>query len=299
MAQIEMIARFNLIIKKLRKQPATFVEISAYLDFESNLQGYDFNISKRTFDRDRNTISSLFNIDIVWDSRRQVYYLEMDGQPEASERILEAFDVFNALNIADRLSEYIHFESRKSAGTENLYDLLHAIENRCLIRFRYQKYWEDKPELKTVESYALKEFKNRWYLLGKDEKKQNLRIYALDRLNELTILNTKFVYPAGFAVKSYFSNCFGIITSEGQSPVEVILSFNVWQGKYIKSLPLHHSQQILVDSSKEFRIKLLLVVTFDLVMEILSYGPDVKVIEPPSLQDEIKLRLAESLSNYS
>lgn len=293
-----MIARFNLIIKKLRKHPASFFELSDYLNFESSLQGYDFNISKRTFDRDRNAIRSLFNIDIVWDKYRQVYYLDMDNQPDANERILEAFDLVNALQIADRLSDYIHFESRKAAGTENLYGLLHAIKNRFLIQLEYQKFREEKPELKSVEPYALKEFRNRWYLLGKDVSKQQLRIYALDRLVELHIMNSKFVYPAGFSVKAYFNDCFGIIATEGESPVEVILSFSAFQGKYIKSLPLHHSQQILVDNNKELRIRLHLAVTFDFVMEILSFGPEVKVLAPQSLKNEVRSRLSEALAGY-
>lgn len=299
MAQKEMISRFNLIIKKLRKHPATFDEISSYLDFESNLQGYDFNISKRTFDRDRNAIRSLFNIDIVWDKQRKVYFLDMEDQPEVNERILEAFDTFNALNITDRLSDYIHFENRKSMGTENLYGLLHAIKNRMQINFQYQKFWEDQSALKSVEPYALKEFRNRWYLVGKDTIINELRIYALDRLTDLTISKSKFTYPSDFSVSDYFKNCFGIIAPDGQTPDKVVLSFSPDQGKYIKSLPLHHSQQILADNSNEFRIRLNLVVTFDFIMEILSYGPEVKVIEPLTLKKEVKEKLKKSLNQYT
>ena len=293
-----MISRFSLILKKLRKHPATFAEISDYLDFESNLQEYDFNISKRTFDRDRIAIRSLFNIDIVWDKSRKVYFLDMDDQPEINERILEAFDTFNALNITDRLSDYIHFENRKSKGTENLYGLLHAIKNRVQVTFQYQKFGEDQPALKSVEPYALKEFRNRWYLPGKDTKKKELRIYALDRLTELTITKARFVYPADLSIKDYFKNCFGIIAHDGQPPEVVVLSFTPHQGKYIKSLPLHHSQKILTDNKTELRIQLQLVVTFDFVMELLSYGPEVKVIEPPSLKTELKNKLQQSLSLY-
>jgi predicted DNA-binding transcriptional regulator YafY len=99
-------------------------------------------------------------------------------------------------------------------------------------------------------------------------------------------------------VNAYFANCFGIIAPDGQTTEEVVLSFTPDQGKYIKSLPLHHSQQILKNNSNEFRIRLNLVVTFDFVMEILSYGPEVKIIEPLTLKNEIKRKLQESLSHY-
>ena len=109
MSKRESITRYSLIIKKLRKSPATFNEISEYLLLESELQEYNFNVSKRTFKRDIEDISSLYNIDIVYDFSRKVYYIDFDEQPEVNERIFEAFDTFNALNISDRLSDYIHF----------------------------------------------------------------------------------------------------------------------------------------------------------------------------------------------
>jgi hypothetical protein len=52
--------RYSLIIKKLRKRETTFKEISDYLAFESELQDYDFNVSKRTFQRDVKDIFSLY-----------------------------------------------------------------------------------------------------------------------------------------------------------------------------------------------------------------------------------------------
>ncbi len=298
MAQKETIARYNLIINKLRRQPSTFKEILDYLEYESGLQGLRFSKSKRTFDRDRNDIRELFNIAIEWDSGRKVYYLDMEGQPEMNARILEAFDTFNALKITDRLSDFIHFESRKSMGTENLYGLLHAIKTRVQVKFQYQKFWEDKPSLKRVEPYALKEFRNRWYLVGSDIKINELRIYALDRLTDLVITNIKFSYPASFSVNEYFKNCFGIISHGRQPAEEVVLSFTPDQGKYIRSLPLHHSQHILVDDEDEFRIRLQLVVTHDFVMEILSYGAEVKVVAPEGLKKEVRRRLKKALGRY-
>ncbi len=129
MSTTESLSRYNLIIKKVRRYPATFKEIEDYLKFESELQGYDYLISKRTFQRDLNNIRSIFNIDILFDFSRKVYYIEVDQETEVNKRIMEAFDTFNALNISERLSDYIHFEKRRSQGTENLYGILHAIKN--------------------------------------------------------------------------------------------------------------------------------------------------------------------------
>ncbi len=299
MSKRESITRYNLIIKKLRKHPATFKMISDYLSFESELQEYNFNVSKRTFKRDLEDISSLYNIDIAYDFSRKVYFIDFDEQPEINERILEAFDTFNALNISDRLSNYIHFEKRRPQGTENLYGLLHAIKNKVQIVFSYQKFWEDEITLRTTEPYALKEFKNRWYILANDLKDEKVKSFALDRLSDLEITNKKFQLPNNFNVSENFKYCFGIISPNEHEPQEVILSFEPFQGKYIKTLPLHESQIILKDNEHELLVKLTLFITHDFFMEILSFGDNVKVMQPDSLIADLKISNKSVFKLYS
>ena len=195
MSRRESLSRFSLIIKKLRRSPSTFKEIEETLKLESELQAYDFAISKRTFQRDLDDIRSLFNIDIQYDFSKKEYFIESDLQPEVNERILEAFDTFNALNLTERLSNYIHFEKRRPQGTENLYGLLHAIKNHNVISFTYHKYWEDDISERKVEPYALKEFKNRWYLVANVLKDKMVKTFALDRLTDLEISNKRFILP--------------------------------------------------------------------------------------------------------
>ncbi len=298
MSKRESIARYNLIIKKIRKAPATFQEISEYLKRESELQEYNFNMHIRTFQRDLIDIRSIYDIDIRCDRRTQKYYIDNEGNQAAMERILEAYDTFNALSLTDRLSNYIHFENRRSMGTENLYGLLHAMQNKVRIHFTYKKFWEDEPTQRTVEPFALKEFRNRWYLVGNDTNRNSVRIFALDRLQNLEISKSKFTPTSPFDVNEYFQDSFGIISSHGKKAEKVVLSFTPDQGKYIKSLPLHHSQQILADNKNEVLVSLNLAITFDFVMELMSYGPEVKVIQPESLANELKENFKKALEKY-
>jgi predicted DNA-binding transcriptional regulator YafY len=298
MSKRESISRYNLIIKKLRKYPATFEEIADCLSLESEIQSYNFNISKRTFQRDLADIRTIYNIDIQYDFSRRVYFIDFDYQSEISERILEAFDTFNALNITDRLSNHIHFEKRKPQGTENLYGLLHAIKNKVQITFTHQKYWDDESTTRLVEPYALKEFKNCWYVLANDLKDNRIKSFALDRLTKLEITKRHFQFPKDFNVNEHYKYCFGIVSPNEQKPQEIILSFDPLQGKYIKSLPLHESQEIIKDNENELRIKLFIVITFDFLMEILSHGDRIKVIKPDSLIDDLKRSYQNALNRY-
>ena len=296
MSKREAISRYHLIINKLKRYPATFEEIEAHLYLESEIQGWNFSISKRTFQRDRRDIEMIYSIEIKLNPYTKKYFIVDNVLPEVSERMLEAFDTFNALNIADRLSQNIHFEDRRPQGTEHLYGLLHAMNNTLEISFVYQKYWEDGTTQRVLKPYALKEFKNRWYLLGEDKKDSAMKTFALDRISEFQVSKSTFERNEAFSVKNYFRNCFGIITPAVDNPVNVILSFTVLQGKYIKSLPIHHSQELLVDNETEVRIKLYLNVTHDFEMEVFSYGAAVKIIEPQSLINERNHQFEEVLN---
>ena len=298
MSKREYFLRYSLTIKKLQKGQATFDEISNYLERESELLDLDLTISKRTFQRDLTEIRDIFSIDIQYDFSRRVYLIESGNKSEITGRMLEAFDMFNALNITDDLSNYIHFEKRKAQGADNFYGILHSIKNRLIIRFPYLKYEEDEIKRREVEPYALKEFKSRWYLLAKDHKDNNVKTFGLDRIQELEITKKKFEWPQDFSTNKLFKNYFGIINSADKNPEKVILSFDSFQGMYIKSFPLHESQKVTMDSDKETQIELSLCITYDFVMELLSFGDRVKIISPESLLKEVCETYKSSLNQY-
>lgn len=298
MSKKESLLRYSLIVNRLRKHPATFVEIAAHLAYESEVHDYNLNVSKRTFQRDLNDIRSLYNIDIQYNNSEKVYVIDLDGENDVKERMLEAFDTFNALNLSDKLSNHIHFEKRRPQGTEHLHGLLHAINNRSQIKFIYQKFWEEELTQRKVEPFALKEARNRWYVLANDLNDQQIKSFALDRITDLDVLKKKIERPINFDVKEHYRYSFGIIGPNGQKPEVLLLSFNPFQGKYIKSLPLHESQEVIADNDKETLIKLKLCITHDLFMELLSFGSNMKVIKPKSLVDRIKMAHESASKQY-
>ncbi len=298
MSTTELLLRYIHIVNRVSKSPATFKEIDDYLTRQSAFQDYKFNISQRQFLRDLKKIGSILEIEIYYDPRQGVYLINEAEFSELSRRRLEAFDFFNALKIGDSTSRLIHFEKRRPQGTENLFGVLHAIKNNLQINFTYQKFWEEQSTERSVHPLALKEFKNRWYLLSKDMKDGAIKTFALDRLTTLDITPIKFKPSPDFDIEEQFRYCFGIISPTDEEPQEIILSFTPFQGKYIKSLPLHESQKILIDDKNELRIKLKLFVTHDLIMELLSFGDNMKVLQPDSLISHIRTAHKTAYQQY-
>ena len=298
MPKREYILRYTSIIKRLRKSEATFDEISDYLQRESEFQGYEFAVSKRTFQRDVEDIRSMYGVDIQYDFSRKVYRIAEDEREEENSRMLEAFDMYNTLNKTESFADYIHFEKRKPQGTEHFYGLLHAIKNKLMVRFVYRKFWEDEESNRSAEPLALKEFKGRWYLIAKDKKDELVKSFGLDRIHELEITKAKIKPDSSLNINERFRNSFGVINPHDQTPQKILLSFSPFQAKYIKSYPLHPSQKVISETKDECRIELYLLITHDLVMELLSFGREVEVLEPKSLRKEIGKELKEALGYY-
>lgn len=298
MSKQQFVKRIFLIISKLRKKGSSFDEIKSYLQLYSELDEENYEISLRTFQRDLQEIAKNYNIEISYNRSQNIYEIISEGNETKNERLMEAFEIYNALNLKDNLSNHIILEKRKPLGTENIYGLLHAIKNNFIINFSEEKFWEDEKTklLQSSKPLALKEAKNRWYLIGINPDNQIQR-FCLDRISDLEITNIKFENKETVNLEEIFYYSFGIIT-ETEKPKKIVLSFSYEQGKYIKSLPLHHSQKEIINSIDEYRIELLMNTTYDFVMELLSFGEEVKVIEPKSLQTEIRLKLLANLKLY-
>lgn len=299
------ISRYMLIVKKLKAKPySSYEELKSYIENQVEyLQMQDdtleIGFSKRTLQRDIREIRNNFGIDIEFSKGQKGYFI---GNSETEnmnfQRMMEAFDMFNSLNQAQDMTPFIHLEKRRPQGTENLYGLLHAIKNRLQIGFSYQKFWEDEISHRQVEPFALKEFKNRWYVLAKDLKDGSIKTFGLDRLTDLEFTRKTFKAPANFNIEEHYRYCFGIISPNGNEPQDIILSFDPIQGKYIKTLPLHETQQVIIDNENELQVKLKLCLSHDLIMELLSFGDSLKVLQPQLLIDEIKSAHLNAYKQY-
>jgi len=300
------ISRYLLILKKLKVKPySSYEELQTYIEnqFEYlQMQDDRLNIgfSRRTLQRDIKEIANIFGIDIEYSKQQKGYFISQSEMDNLNfQRMMEAFEIFNSLNIAQDLAPFVHLEKRKPQGTENLYGLLHAIKNNFQIMFDYQKFWEEESHQRLVEPYALKEFKSRWYIIAKDNKDATVKSFALDRLTHLEISNRKFDFPKNYNIEESYRYCFGIISPNEEEPQDIILSFDPYQGKYIKTLPLHETQQVIIDNENELQVKLKLCVTHDLLMELLSFGDNVKVLQPKSLAEEIRLAHQKAFKQYA
>jgi len=295
------ISRFSLIIKRLERGPATYEQIARYLQDESAIQDKDFNISLRTLQRDIKDIYNQLQIEIVNEKKGDKRYF-IKSQPETqeqSQRLLESYQVINAIHAAQDFSAIVFLENRKPKGLEHFYGLLYAIKNKRIVNFQHYKYWDKTITNRTVHPLALKESQGRWYLLAVDTKDHQLKTFGLDRMADIDIAKTKYRETYEYDVKDLFAHSFGIISLDNEKPQTVRLQFSYEQGQYVKTYPLHASQKIIEENDKVLIMELILFITYDLIRELLSYGTELVVISPAKLRNEIKKQLKNTLTKYN
>ncbi len=294
------ISRFSLIIKRLERGPATYKQIARYLQDESAIQDRDFNISLRTLQRDIRDIYNQLQIEIVNEKKGDKRYF-IKSRPETqeqSQRLLESYQVINAIHAAQDFEDIVFLESRKPKGLEHFYGLLFAIKNNRIVNFQHYKYWDETITNRTVHPLALKESQGRWYLVAVDTNDNHLKTFGLDRMADIDIAKTKYRETYDHEVKELFAHSFGIISLEDEKPQVIRLQFSYEQGQYVKTYPLHVSQKIIQENNKVVVVELAVFITYDLIRELLSYGSALLVLSPAKLRNEIKKQLTNSLKRY-
>ena len=197
------------------------------------------------------------------------------------------------------MQEVLLFEwQEKTLGLNHIEEIIEAIEKHCTVRFFYTKFWEGVARQREMVPYALKEHNRRWYLIAAEHKEpMQFKAFGLDRITQLEVTATK-VQRKKVNTEALFKNTYGVMIDTETPPQEIILSFDYEQGQYIKTLPLHPSQKLLKDNDNEVRISLLLVPTYNFVMEICARSQYVKVLAPAALAEEVKEHLKKAYKQY-
>lgn len=298
MSKLIYFKRYLYIIDRLRSRPCSFIELQEYVirKLKNEDINTDFEYAIRTFERDKKDISTLFGISIEYSRKDKAYFIdEEEIEDQSVKRMIEAFSIHHALQEGNKLSPSVFLEKRKSLGTEHIHGIIHAIQNLYILKFTHKKHWEDSTTQREVKPIAIKESQQRWYLVALDKKDDTVKTFGLDRISNLLITDTKFK-PINYNVEKEFKHAFGV---ETYKPVaRIVLEFSWQQGNYIKSFPLHESQHILEENEDEVLIEIFIHPTHDIIMEILKMGSEVKVIEPISLQNEVKNRISEMTIRY-
>ena len=298
---LSRLVRCILIINRLsgRQKYVPTKELFTYIDSQMSARCFESGMTIRTLQRDINDIEKVFGI-VIKNYRGYGYYIAENYEDTELryKELLMNFDLLTAVSGDTHSEGYIIPEHHRPKGSDQLPNLIKAIKERSIISFNYTMVRQNNKEIsKRVKPYFLKESLGLWYLIAKDEK-DRIKSYGIDRMSDLEILDEKFKKDESINPNLWYKDCYGIWDAP-ETPVEEIeLSYDALDGSFLKAIPLHSSQEILVDNENEFRIKLNIKITNDFVMALLARTRSLTVIKPESLKDRIKNLYKDALKRY-
>ncbi len=198
----------------------------------------------------------------------------------------------------DDINRFIQFETALSTqGNEYLQELLGAIQNGFVTKFRYASFQSGKEKARRVIPLFLKEYRNRWYLISYDLNRETIITYALERLKELEVTTEKRQSPVVFDPDSFFRYSTGITAGNAQPQLIRFKADNV-AAKYIESQPFHQSQHRIKSGKNRSVFELKVIVSEEFIRSLMSYGGEIEILEPESLRQEILTRTVNLLNTY-
>ena len=259
--------------------------------FESHF-GRGEELSERQFHRYTDAVEELFDIEIKYSRTQRGYVLaDREGIDNMGMRkwLIQTFSVSNILHESQELKKRILLEHVPS-GQQHLMTIVDAMRESVALSMTYHSFHREEPSTFEVEPYCVKLFEQRWYMLGKSEGYDELRLYALDRIKALEPTERKFKLPKKFDAEKFFEDYYGIIIGDEDFDVEpVALKVDSWQSKYLRTLPLHHSQ-VEVERNEEYSIfEYRLCPSFDFRQKVLSMGATTEVLAPAKLIAKVRV----------
>lgn len=206
-----------------------------------------------------------------------------------------------AFNLRPGAHEVVQFDKNDYLkGQDLLGPLFGAIYYQRSLDILYQSFRAEEPTKLTISPYLLKEYKNRWFLIGYSGAHEALTTMALDRIesaeenNEAPYVENTFV-----DLDAYYEDLIGVTRKIDDIVERVVLRFHPQQAPYIKTKPIHGSQKIVRLDADGLVISLELILNFELDALLLSHGDLVEVLEPPALRQRIGARLSMAAGAYS
>lgn len=257
-------------------------------------------MNRITFNRHRAAIEEMFDISIEC-QRKGGYFYYIDNEEVFKNNnlqhwLLDSLSISNMLMESSLLKERIMLENIP-AGKQYLQPIINAMKQGHKLQMTYHKFGQQESYTITIEPYAIKVFKQRWYLLAKNPKREAPTVYALDRVKQLMETEETFQFPEDFNTEAFFRDCYGVMNTDDKAQ-RIVIRANAPYMNYVRTLPLHHSQKEIKTTDQYADFEFYLKPTFDFRQELLAQGHDAEVLLPAQFRKEMKEMLEKMLSRY-
>ncbi|MBQ7237645.1 MAG: WYL domain-containing protein [Bacteroidales bacterium] len=217
--------------------------------------------------------------------------------------------VKKSLNLKER-PKVISFSNNPYLLNSNLLGVLFdTTSNQTVIELEYHTYSNISKRHVTIHPYLLKQYNNRWYIIGGAHGDGKILNFALDRIDKVTPLPEIKFEPCIINLVERFEDIIGVTLYDDRQIEHIVFWASDSSKDYILTKPIIGSQHhIKNDNSLRDSYPLLSGGTFfsidcipnyELIRELCSFGKELVVLEPKSITEQIYNRILAMMEEYN
>lgn len=198
---------------------------------------------------------------------------------------------------AERISERIHIQpiQARMAAHQTFDPVAEATLAGKQLSFWYTARSSTGKTYRQTDPQRLLHYRSNWYLLAVCRKANALRLFSLDRISEPRVEDTPSAQQALEELDGFAYASFGIF---GGGPKAIAhLRFSSHAAEWVAD-ETWHPDQVGEHTEDGYHLKVPYSDERELAMEVLRYGPDVEVIGPPELREEVASRIRKMAEMY-
>lgn len=207
--------------------------------------------------------------------------------------------------------QIISFSNNPDLKNSNLLGtLFDNISNEVVIKLSYHTFSDETIRSIDFHPYLLKQYNDRWFLLGAADSDQKILNFALDRIDKVEPLPEKKYIECPDDIYERFEDIVGVTLYEEKQCEHILCWVNDYSKGYVNTKPIHESYTLLKgDKDQELHNKyprleggmffsIDCIPNFELIRELCSFGGNLVVLSPESIRSEIKDRLLKHVEQY-
>lgn len=271
------------ISDRMIKKDLQIVRHGLRLSLSSSRQGYLFEEMPQLPAVDYSFTEALALVQAIQVSR-QVAGISSADLAAAIARLIALFPP----EFRNLLQKFSH-RPRVTAAREHRQEMLQLL-NRSLLESRKLEIVyrtarrQGAVSQRVVHPYHIMSYVRSWQLIAYCEKRQDVIMFKVDRIQEATLLDETYEMADGFDPDQYMGDAWGAIRVENQTPEEVELRFAPDAGRWVAEEFWHKSQQVEHQPDGDVILRFTIPITPEFVNWLLYYGSRVEVVKPGHLR---------------
>ena len=171
-----------------------------------------------------------------------------------------------------------------------------SVLERKQLSFEYRARSTDEKTRRTVSPQRITHYRDNWYLDAWDNDREALRSFSVDRISAAKMLDASARDVAETELDAHLAGSYGIFSGAPKHWATIL--FSAKSARWVADERWHSQQKGRFLPDGRYELKVPYSSSRELLMDVLHYGSDAEIVEPPVLRDQVRSLLSLALSNY-